>query len=200
MIYDYLFVDLAPGAQAAAFAEAAGKAMGKEGEVLGLFTPQLGWRAGQVALLVRWKDGAAGREAAILALMAAPEAAQARRERMAATLRPLVGDRPMGGGVYVHRWFVVDRAGVPEFLELSSTGWLDFEARFDTQIFGLFAAERTAEDNAAGVTRLLLITRYGDHGVWETSRDPSTAAMAAFARRRKLTRDTWAASTLLAGS
>ena len=85
-----------------------------------------------------------------------------------------------------------------EFVELSTTGWRDFEARFETKIFGLFTAEQTEHDKAAGQTRLLLCTRYRDHGVWETSRDPTTDAMAAFQRRQKLTRDTWAASTLLA--
>ena len=60
----------------------------------------------------------------------------------------------------------------------------------------LARARIALQDDADGVTRLLLITRYGDHGVWEKSRDPSTAAMAAFARRQLLTRDSWAASTL----
>ena len=59
------------------------------------------------------------------------------------------------------------------------------------------SACRRTRTSAAGATRLLLCTRYRDHGVWETSRDPTTDAMAAFQRRQKLTRDTWAASTLL---
>jgi hypothetical protein len=92
---------------------------------------------------------------------------------------------------------VVEVAAVPEFLKLSVQGWRDFESRFDTHIFGLFRAETSDIDERDGVARLLLITRYGDHGVWEASRDPSTEAMAAFARRQRLTRDTWAASTLL---
>ena len=47
------------------------------------------------------------------------------------------------------------------------------------------------------MTRVFLLTRYKDHGVWEASRDPSTTAMKAFARRQALTRVTWNASTLL---
>jgi hypothetical protein len=118
------------------------------------------------------------------------------RAELKPTERPGPTDRPQPGGIYVHRWFVVESRSVPEFLALSVEGWRDFEVRFDTKIFGLFTAERSANDRQSGVTRLLLITRYGSHGVWEASRDPSTAAMAAFAKRQALTRDSWAASTL----
>ena len=86
---------------------------------------------------------------------------------------------------------------MPEFLTLSTEGWRDFETRFDAHIFGLFTAERSSLDRQKGVTRLLLLTRYKDHGVWEASRDPSTAAMQAFQRRSAITKDTWNASTLL---
>lgn len=196
MTYDYLFLDLAPATLAADVARAA--ALPPAGEIVGVFTPQLGWHARQAAVLLRWNDPAADREAAVAALQSAAGVAAARRDLLAATVRPGTSDRPRPGGIYVHRWFVVETASVPEFLELSAEGWRDFETRFDTQIFGLFAAARNDADKAAGVTRLLLITRYGDHGVWEASRDPSTEAMAAFARRRRMTRDTWAASTLLA--
>lgn len=196
MTYDYLFLDLAPATLAADVARAT--ALPSTGEIVGVFTPQLGWHARQAAFLLRWNDPAADREAAVAALQSAAGVAAAQRDVLAATVRPGAGDRPRPDGVYVHRWFVVETDSVPEFLELSAEGWRDFETRFDTQIFGLFAAAPSEADKAAGVTRLLLITRYGDHGVWEASRDPSTEAMAAFARRRRMTRDTWAASTLLA--
>jgi len=203
-VYDYLFLDLdaAPGAppskaygdlvksRTVAIAAAGG-------EVLGLFTPQLGWHARQAALLVGWRPDAPGREAEISGLSKAQGVLQGERHRLTPTARPTATDRPKPGGIYVHRWFVIGAETQDEVVALSVEGWRDFEARFDTNIFGLFAAERSAADEAAGVTRLLLITRYKDHGVWETSRDPSTAAMAAFMRRQKLTRDTWAASTLL---
>ena len=84
-----------------------------------------------------------------------------------------------------------------EFVSLSAQAWPDFEAKFDARIFGLFEAEQSAADKAADEIRFLLITRYGDHGVWETSRDPATEAMRIFARRQALTRYTRAASTLL---
>jgi len=203
-MYDYLFLDFdtAPGTPPSkAYADAvrarSSAVAAAGGEVLGLFTPQIGWRAREAALLVGWTPEAKGREAEIGALEKLPSVAKVQRDRLVPTVRPMTADRPKPGGIYVHRWFVIGAQDQDEVVALSSEGWRDFEARFDANIFGLFAAERTAADKAVGVTRLLLITRYKDHGVWETSRDPTTDAMAAFMRRQKLTRDTWNASTLL---
>lgn len=203
-MYDYLFVDLedAPGSTPArAYAEQV-KAKLPEitsagGEVLGYFTPQLGWVGRQAALLVRWAPGAKGRDGHVNSLMRGKAVRVAQRGKLTATLRPAAADRPQPGGIYVHRWFVVSPKDLAEFLALSQQGWGDFEARFETKIFGLFTVERTTSDISLGGQRLLLITRYKDHGVWEASRDPSTAAMAAFRRRAELTKDSWAASTLL---
>lgn len=205
-MYDYLMLDLdAPAGTppAKAYGDAlkvqAERLATAGGEVLGLFTPQLGWSARQAAVLVRWRPDAAGRDAALQTLQTLLGVRKAERTRLSATARPAPADRPKAGGIYVHRWFVIGADSLDEVVALSVEGWRDFETRFDTNIFGLFAAERSAADVAAGAVRLLLLTRYRDHGVWETSRDPSTAAMAAFMRRQKLTRDTWAASTLLTG-
>jgi hypothetical protein len=203
-MYDYLFLDLedASGSTPArAYAEQV-KAKLPEiaaagGEVLGYFTPQLGWVGRQVALLVRWAPDARGRDGHVNDLMRGNAVRVGQRGKLTATLRPAAVDKPQPGGIYVHRWFVVAPKDVPEFLALSGQGWRDFEARFETKIFGLFTAERTASDISLRGQRLLLITRYRDHGVWETSRDPSTDAMAAFRRRAELTKDSWAASTLL---
>ncbi len=204
-MYDYLMLDLDGPAGAAAPQAFAPQVKGRAdrlsaagGDILGLFTPQLGWSARQAALLVGWRPDAGARDTEIEGLQSLPGVRRALRTRLTATARPAAGDRPKPGGIYVHRWFVVGADDLDEVVALSVEGWRDFEARFDTNIFGLFAAERSAADQSDGVTRLLLLTRYRDHGVWETSRDPSTAAMAAFMRRQKLTRDTWAASTLLA--
>jgi len=194
-MYDYLSIELEtapPGpALAARLAAQATVIASAGGEVLGVFTPQLGWHARQAAILLRWREASGARDAVVAAL-------GGHRDRLTPTARPSPTDRLKPGGVYVHRWFVIDTTSLDEFVALSTEGWKDFEARFDTKIFGLFAAEPSEAERKAGRTRLLLLTRYADHGVWETSRDPSTAAMAAFMRRQKLTRDTWAASTLLA--
>ena len=201
-MYDYLFPDLdaAPGAPPSrAFGEhVRGAGLEKAGGTpLGLFTSQIGWHARQAALLVGWAPGAAGRDAAMAALAEAPGVRSAERHRLQATARPSASDRLKPGGIYVHRWFVIATPSLAEFVDLSTTGWRDFEARFDTNIFGLFTAEQTPQDKAAGQTRLLLLTRYRDHGVWEESRNPPTDAMAAFQRRQLITRDTWNVSTLL---
>jgi hypothetical protein len=201
--YDYLFLDLEdaegttpPRAYAAAVKARLPQIQAAGGEVLGLFTPQIGWVARQAALLVRWSPTAKGRDGEVTALTRGKAVRFGQRERLEPTTRPTATDRPKPGGIYVHRRFVIEAKNVPEFLTLSSEGWRDFESRFDANIFGLFTAERTMPDRQQGVTRLLLITRYKDHGVWEASRDPSTAAMDAFRRRSAITRDTWNASTL----
>jgi hypothetical protein len=204
LLYDYLFLDLAapPGVPAArGYLEAVrtrkAEVAAAGGEVLGLFTPQIGWRAHQAALLVGWKPDASEAESVMSQLAGLEGVARARRDRLTPTARPVAGDRPLTGGIYVHRWFVIDTPALDEFVSLSTQGWRDFEVRFESRIFGLFTAAATPDEKTAGRTRLLLLTRYADHGVWEASRDPTSDAMAAFQRRQKLTHETWAASTLL---
>ncbi len=194
MRYELLHFQLqpAPGRQSqAAFVEslrgggaAAMRAAG--GEPLGLFTAQLGWAAGEMALLVRWSD------APVLELPPPAAVAYLRRERLAPTIRPNEGDALQPGGVHVLRWFHVKPDATDEFVRLSGEGWADFETRFDAKVFGLFRA-----GDGQDLARFLLITRYGDHGEWERSRDPSTAAMQTFMRRQQLTLWTQAASCLL---
>lgn len=182
----------APGRQSqAAFAadlkdRGAASVRAAGGEPLGLFSSQLGWAAGEMALLVRWGD----RGRADLAGLAAVQSL--RREALSPTLRPGDADTVRPGGIHVLRWFHVEAASAEEFVRLSGEGWSDFETRFDAKVFGLFRAA-----DAEGLARFLLVTRYGDHGEWERSRDPSTAAMQTFMRRQQLTVWTQAASTLL---
>jgi hypothetical protein len=198
--YDYLFLSLARGpaartrfieAVAAANLPAAGA------RPLGLFTPQLGWEASQAALLVqRGSDGVALAQATA-ALSHTPEVLACEPHLLRPTIRPLPGAELRPGGIYVHRWFEVDAGSLDTFVALSGSAWPDFEARFDARIFGLFEDLPPTTALAEGRRRLLLITRYGDHGVWEASRDPTTEAMQTFARRAALTLSTRGASTLL---
>jgi hypothetical protein len=161
---------------------------GVPAEVVGQFAPQLGWANNEAAVLLRGADGA----------LAAPGLiASVTVEHLNPTLRPSDGAVPQPGGIYVHRWFEVGAADADEFIDLSGQGWRRFEAQFDTQIFGLFRASPSVADQDSSLRRLLLITRYADHGVWEASRDPTSEAMQIFARRQQLTRRSWAASTLL---
>jgi hypothetical protein len=192
--YDYLTLTLTRGLAARSQFLERLAALAEGGKAVGLFTAQLGWEAAQVALLAERGADQAERPAALEALSRVPEVVRCEFHELAPTLRPAPGAALRPGGIYVHRWFEVDRSAFNEFIALSAEAWPDFESRFDAQIFGLF--ELTSGE--AGASRhLLLITRYASHGVWEDSRDPSTAAMQTFARRAALTLSTRAASTLL---
>lgn len=190
--YDYLTLELAPGraawealrAQLKAHVAPAVRAAG--GEVLGLFFPQIGLASNEAVLLVRGAGQAGDVEI---------ESVQVRsRDRLTATLRPVDGDLPKPGGIYVHRWFTVAPANVETFVSLSGQAWPSFEGGFDSNIFGLFRATTAAQN---GDVRMLLLTRYADHGVWEASRQPSAAARDAFGARHELTTSTIARSSLL---
>lgn len=200
--YDYLLLDLKrrPGQAgqrgAADHLASAAASLAGRATLVGLFAPQLGWSAHQAAILLRWPDHGSDRQTVTTALVGDVAMVRERHE-LTPTLRPTGRDAPKPGGIYVHRWFTVRESSLPEFLRLSAQGWSDFEQRFDANIFGLFRAEQTSADRTAGVVRLLLLTRYGSHAVWEASRDPTTAAMKSFARRQALTLDTGAVSTVL---
>jgi hypothetical protein len=194
MNYDYLFLTLkrAPQPHPALAAQLKGAALAG-GAVVGQWAPQLGWANNEAAVLVRWQ----GEPGDVSPITSSDLVASSRAERLTPTIRPIGEAAPKPGGIFVHRWFEVEAAHVDEFVQLSGQGWEHFEATFDANIFGLLRAEASDADRAAGSARLLLITRYGDHGVWEASRDPTTEAMQIFARRQQLTRRSWAASTRL---
>lgn len=146
--------------------------------VVAVFAPLLGFASNEALVLTRSGGSVEG----------APGIVAAEAHRLASTLRPAADVEPWPGGVYVHNWFTIDGEAVDEFVKLSGEAWPDFEGRFDTQIYGLFLAAETEADLAQGARRLLLMTRYRDLGEWQASRDPSSAAMQVFARRRMLTR------------
>jgi hypothetical protein len=202
--FDYLFFDFAGGSTpyrhpATALPPMVTEALSAtDGKLLGLFVPQIGWSSAQAAILLSWPNGDAGRSASLAKLRGAPGLKSVQSHALTPTARPTEDAPPQPGGVYVHRWFVIDPSAIDEFVALSVQGWADFETRFEAKIFGLWAATRTPEDQRDGEMRIFLLTRYKDHAAWEASRDPTTAAMKAFARRQALTRVTWNASTLLA--
>ena len=53
-----------------------------------------------------------------------------------------------------------------------------------------------AEDRAAGQARLLLMTWYASHGVWETSREQTVDPDGLFTKRHEMTRSTVGRSSL----
>lgn len=159
--------------------------------ILGVFTPLLGFASNEALVLT---DDRASPDA----VLKGSGVVAAERHRMSPTLRPHQESRPAGGGVYVHNWFSIDADSFDEFVRLSGAAWPDFEARFEAQIFGLFALEPTTSEKADGSRRLLLMTRYRDLGEWQKSRDPATDAMQIFLRRRELTRVSLARACVLA--
>jgi hypothetical protein len=151
--------------------------------VVAVFAPLLGFASNEALALARAGAGL--------------ELGAAQADRLAPTLRPAGDVEPAPGGVYVHNWFTIDGGAVEEFVRLSGEAWPDFERRFETKIYGLFLAAESEVDRADGARRLLLMTRYRDLGEWQTSRDPTSDAMAVFLRRRELTRVSLARACVL---
>ena len=206
MTYDYLFLTFAVEAARTAprdfaqrlAAEHRARVVAAGGEVVGYFTPQLGWSSDEAALVLRWPEGAEGREAAVAATVSDPAVAAHRRDRLSPTIRPTAGDLPPPGGIFVHRVFEIAAGDLETFVALSGQAWTGFEGGFDSDIFGLFRTAQTEAKTRAGTLRMLLVTRYADHGVWEASREPAPEVRDLFLRRRDLTLRTRAASTVLA--
>ena len=171
------------------------------GRLVGLFRPQLGFSNNDAVTLTEWRrEGVGWRQGHHLVDGAKTLIDTAHVEFMVPTIRP--GPEPLTlaeGGIYVHRWFTVPETAVDEFVALSAEAWKSFEERFEAQIFGLFEAEALPEDDADEVRRLLLLTRYADHGEWEASRSVSAEpeAWSHFLRRGELTLSSVARSSLL---
>lgn len=106
-------------------------------------------------------------------------------QRLVATARPLsagADDAPAGPGVFALRWFECRAPDAEEFVELSASAWPAFEASTPgARIFGLFQSL----DAPAGVSRLLLCTRYPSLAAWESSRADTHSPQ--FRRRAELT-------------
>ena len=160
------------------------------GELLGHFAPQLGFASNEATALVRWR---AGRKPLPRELTHAQGVKDARVLALSPTARPN-DDQPFrAGGIYVHRWFMIDGDSVDTFVDLSTRAWVGFEGSYDTEIFGLFVVDEPKGD----VAELLLLTWYKDHGAWEASREQAQNAQSLFAQRHKLTRMTIGRSSIL---
>lgn len=198
--YDYLTFTLPRGRPAwvefsAHVRNQGAKALANAGsELLGLFAPQLGFASNGAVVLVRRRNASATlpREA-----FAAPSAVSFSHDRLVPTVRPRDDDALKSGGIYVHRWFTIDGDRVADFIDLSNRAWGGFEGSYETEIFGLFHVEPDASDRAAGAARLLLLTWYKDHAVWEASREQAHDTKSLFAQRHQMTRATIGRSSLL---
>ncbi|MDB5480834.1 MAG: hypothetical protein JWO83_1887 [Caulobacteraceae bacterium] len=198
--YDYLTITLGRGRAAwqafATYVNSPGdEAVARVGgEFVGLFAPQLGFASNEAAVLVRWPTGLRG---SMSPLTGADGVVACHEDALTPTLRPRVGQELRNAGIYVHRWFVVDGDRVKDFVDLSGQAWGAFEGAYDTEIFGLFTTTPTPEDTAKGQGRLLLLTWYASHGVWEASREQAADPQSLFARRHELTRSTIGRSSIL---
>jgi hypothetical protein len=195
--YDYLSMELKRGRSAwrgfAADAPAAADAIaGEGGALVGVFSPQLGFASDEAVALVSW-PGAPG---AIDAMVGSDQVVGHRRELLTPTARPMGAAALRTGGIYVHRWFTIDAESVDAFVDISARAWVGFEAAYDVKIFGLSTAALTDDDRAAGQARLLLLTWYASHGVWETSREQTVDPDGLFTKRHEMTRSTVGRSSL----
>ena len=177
--YDYLTITLERG-HLPDFVKAARGTAG----VIGLFQGQLGFASNEAVVLLRDAPSPD-------AVRNAPGVHAVDAEVLTPTVRPADGAQLKRGGIYVHRWFTVDGDRVDDFIALSNKAWENFEGSYDTEIFGLFTA---APKGGAG--RLLLLTWYASHGVWEASRDQTRDPAGFFARRHALTRSTTGRSSV----
>ena len=198
--YDYLVFELERGRPArAAFVQAMSGAAtvfaSRGAELLGHFAPQLGFDSTDAVALVRW-SGARGELLKEMAQL--PGVARMDRDKLSSTVRPSDGAKLKSGpGIYVHRWFTIDGDRVADFVDLSDRAWKGFEGSYDTEIFGLFRAEPNENDTQTGAARLLLLTWYRDHAIWEASREQAHDPASLFAQRHLLTRKTIGRSSLL---
>jgi hypothetical protein len=190
--YDYLSVTLERGRQAWAAFAAHMREVAGDGEVLGVFQGQLGFASNEAIVLLRGANADYRH-----ALDKAPGVVGVHSETLTPTVRPAEDAVLKQGGIYVHRWFTVDAGSVDDFVALSNKAWENFEGSYDTEIFGLFTAARSEQDARDGTGRLLLLTWYASHGVWEASRDQTRDPQGLFVKRHALTRSTIGRSTLL---
>jgi hypothetical protein len=186
--YDYLTITLARGRQA--WADLSGAARGVPG-VIGLFQGQLGFASNEAVVLLRDAP-----DDCVATLRTAPGVVALSSEALTPTVRPADGKQLKRGGIYVHRWFTVDGDRAGDFVSLSNRAWKNFEGSYDTEIFGLFTAALCDDDRRDGAARLLLLTWYASHGVWEASRDQTRDPAGLFVQRHALTRSTIGKSTI----
>jgi hypothetical protein len=156
------------------------------GTLYGLWVGQIGLGSNEGILVT------AGEPSALRVLEGVEDVADSRLERLVATVRPERPVPPLEPGVYAHRWFELQDADWPEFVELSTGAWPEFERSFDSQILALWRSRDVELPRA----RALLLTRYPSLAMWERSRGESarsereSAVWQRFVRRHQLTDST----------
>lgn len=170
--YEHVIVAVEPGRLAAALTHANGpgrralEAAG--GRLFGLWKPLIGLSFNHVVAVVEWpEDGPAGRAPARL-FADLPGVLITENDLWQATLRPSPGAVARNDpGFVTHRWYDIEAASLPRFLELTSNTWSNWEGAHDGAVQGLW---RSLSPPAPGRIRMRLMAWYRDMGVWERSR------------------------------
>lgn len=128
----------------------------------------------------------------------APAVDGAEHHVLEATVRPKKDLEVELHGISVFRWFDVVAADWEAFRDISDAAWPNMEEVFDVNICGFWRSL----DVKAPASKTLLLTRYADLTVWETSRwwnKPESAArdsMSRFQARNEMIQSTVAFPTL----
>ena len=111
------------------------------------------------------------------------------KKRFNPTLRPIEHDARTAPGIYVFRWFDVNKSDVDEIAALSKKAWNTFEAGFDTEVQGLFSEAGLNDEHSEEGETMLLVTWYRDLTVWQNSREPDPKARELFLKRHGLMKE-----------
>lgn len=147
----------------------------------GIWRSQIGRPRDELTAITVWRDAPDEPTAASLFGNIADIARHA-AVPLTPTLRPTAPEPPRRQGNYAFRWFKTPAQHWPEFLDLCSAAWPEFEAVYDSQIIGLW---RASPDDDSTI-HSLLVTRRPDLAMWERSKLPANEAEAE--TRRKLSR------------
>lgn len=147
----------------------------------GIWRSQIGRPRDELTVITAWQAPPADMDVAPL-LDGIADIVRHSAVAITPTLRPVSPEAPRRQGNYAFRWFKTPEQHWPEFLDLCTAAWPDFESAYDSQIVGLWRA--TPDEN--GIVRSLLITRRPDLAMWERSKLPANEAEAEV--RRKLSR------------
>ena len=151
------------------------------GQLYGIWRSQIGRPRDELTVLTVWREPLAGNGAASV-FDTVRDVMQHTAAGMMPTLRPTSPEPPRRQGNYAFRWFTTPARHWPEFLDLCTAAWPDFESAYDSQIVGLWRAAPEQGDTV----RSLLVTRRPDLAMWERSKLPANEAEAE--TRRKLSR------------
>ncbi len=111
------------------------------------------------------------------------------KKRFNPTVRPIEHDARTAPGIYVFRWFDVNKSDVDEITALSKEAWNTFEAGFDTEVQGLFSEAGLNDEHSDERETMLLVTWYRDLTVWQNSREPHPKARELFLKRHGLMKE-----------